>query len=64
MDWTGSGPYKKLGFDISSVKPLDINLLLGIMTKVKLNSMVWVREQTIPTEQQPLVGQVSTNFWG
>jgi hypothetical protein len=25
-------------------------------TKTKLNSMVWVRERTIPTERQPLVG--------
>jgi hypothetical protein len=26
------------------------------------NSMVWVREQTIPTERTPLVGEVSVNF--
>jgi hypothetical protein len=30
----------------------------------KLNSMVWVRERTIPTEQPPLVGEVIANFCG
>jgi hypothetical protein len=33
-------------------------------TKKKLNSMVWVRERTIPTEQPPLVGDVIANFCG
>jgi hypothetical protein len=28
----------------------------------KLNSMVWVHERTIPTEQPPLVGEVIANF--
>jgi hypothetical protein len=28
------------------------------------NSMVWVRERTIPTEQPPLVGEVTANFCG
>jgi hypothetical protein len=28
------------------------------------NSMVWVRERTIPTERQPLVGEVIANFCG
>jgi hypothetical protein len=28
----------------------------------KKNSMVWVRERTIPTERQPLVGEVTANF--
>jgi hypothetical protein len=28
----------------------------------KLNSMVWVRERTIPTELLPLVGEVIANF--
>jgi hypothetical protein len=27
------------------------------------NSVAWVREQTIPIERQPLVGEVSANFW-
>jgi hypothetical protein len=26
--------------------------------------MVWVRERTIPTERQPLVGEVNANFCG
>jgi hypothetical protein len=29
----------------------------------KLNSMVLVRERTIPTERLPAVGEVSANFW-
>jgi hypothetical protein len=34
-------------------------------TKTKnLNSMVWVRERTIPTERPPLVGEVTDNFCG
>jgi hypothetical protein len=28
----------------------------------KLNSMVWVRERTIPTERSPLVGEAIANF--
>jgi hypothetical protein len=32
--------------------------------KKKLNSMVWVRERTIPTERPPLVGEVIANFCG
>jgi hypothetical protein len=32
--------------------------------KKKLNSMVWVRERTIPTERQQLVGEVIANFCG
>jgi hypothetical protein len=30
----------------------------------KKNSMVWVRERTIPTERPPLVGEVIANLWG
>jgi hypothetical protein len=30
----------------------------------KLNSMVWVRERTIPTERPPLVDEVIANFCG
>jgi hypothetical protein len=32
------------------------------VTKPKLNSMVWVRERTIPTEQPSLIGEVTANF--
>jgi hypothetical protein len=31
-------------------------------TKKKKNSVVWVRERTIPTERPPLVGEVSVTF--
>jgi hypothetical protein len=31
---------------------------------VKKNSMIWVRERTIPTERPPLVGEVIANFCG
>jgi hypothetical protein len=34
------------------------------LLKLKLNSMAWVRERTIPTERPPLVSDVSANFWG
>jgi hypothetical protein len=35
-----------------------------VRDKTKLNSMVWVRERTIPTERPPLVGEVIANFCG
>jgi hypothetical protein len=31
-------------------------------TNKQTNSMVWVRERTIPTERPPLVGEVIANF--
>jgi hypothetical protein len=34
------------------------------VTGIQTNSMVWVRERTIPTERQPLVGEVIANFCG
>jgi hypothetical protein len=30
----------------------------------KLNSVAWVHKRTILTKRQPLVGEVSANFWG
>jgi hypothetical protein len=30
--------------------------------RTKTDSVVWVRERTIPTERSPLVGKVSANF--
>jgi hypothetical protein len=33
-----------------------------IASNYKLNSVVWVRERTIPTERPPLVNEVSANF--
>jgi hypothetical protein len=47
---------------IRSVKPLYV-LIFNDKTK-KLNSMVWVRERTIPTERPLLVGEVIANFCG
>jgi hypothetical protein len=32
--------------------------------QTKTNSMVWVRERTIPTERPPLVGEAIANFCG
>jgi hypothetical protein len=37
---------------------------INIFCKKQTNSMVWVRERTIPTERPPLVGEVSANFCG
>jgi hypothetical protein len=31
-------------------------------SKLKLNSVVWVHERTIPTEQPPIVGEVIANL--
>jgi hypothetical protein len=36
----------------------------NIIKLKKLNSMVWVRERTIPIEQPPFVGEVIANFCG
>jgi hypothetical protein len=33
-------------------------------TSAENNSMVWVRERTIPTERPSLVREVIANFWG
>jgi hypothetical protein len=34
------------------------------LKKKKLNSIVWVRERTIPTKRPPLVSEVIDNFCG
>jgi hypothetical protein len=36
----------------------------SVVDRYRKNSMVWVRERTIPTERPPLVGEVIANFWG
>jgi hypothetical protein len=52
------------------VFPIPIQALcffLGIPWEITLdvtNSVALVRERTIPTERPPLVGEVSTNFYG
>jgi hypothetical protein len=48
-------------------KPLErvpLKSCLSFRPKLKLNSMVLVRERTIPTEQPPLIGEVIANFLG
>jgi hypothetical protein len=42
------------------------NLISAFLNKTnkKTNSMVWVRERTIPTERPPLVGEVLANLCG
>jgi hypothetical protein len=42
---------------------LQFNKIL-LKTKTKLNSMVWVREGTIPTDRLPLVGEAIANLCG
>jgi hypothetical protein len=42
--------------------PLDKIQEVSVHRKKK-NSMVWVREQTIPTERPPLVGEAFANFF-
>jgi hypothetical protein len=39
-----------------------VHNLLNVL--VQKNSMVWVRERTVPTERLPLVGKVIANFCG
>jgi hypothetical protein len=42
----------------------DATSSLLLLLLLLLNSMALVREGTIPTERQPLVGEVSVNFCG
>jgi hypothetical protein len=49
-------PEKLLHKNVSSIALFAFSIL-------KLNSMVWVRERTIPTERPPLVGEVIANFF-
>jgi hypothetical protein len=41
---------------------LQISCIKMTIKLKKLNSMVWVRKRTIPTERPPLVGEVIANF--
>jgi hypothetical protein len=52
-----------LSCQVSLVTELD-SIVFHNSTKLKLNSMVGVRERTIPTERPPLVGEVIANFCG
>jgi hypothetical protein len=54
---------------VENIKYLGIvatnqNFIHEEINKTKTNSMALVRKRTIPTEQPPLVGEVSDNFCG
>jgi hypothetical protein len=51
-------------FPCSPLLPVSYKNWAYYVLKTKLNSMVWVRERTIPTERPPLVGEVIANFCG
>jgi hypothetical protein len=56
-------------FRISCRRPSWLKLSVLFLSlskekKKKKNSMVWVRERTIPTERPPLLGEVVANFCG
>jgi hypothetical protein len=40
----------------------SVNVLLTKHTQTKQNTVVWVRERTIPTEQPRLVGDLRANI--
>jgi hypothetical protein len=44
--------------------PDDVNLEVEECSNKQINSMVRVRERTMPTERPPLVGEVVANFCG
>jgi hypothetical protein len=44
--------------------PVRLGVEPPVRPMEKKNSMVWVREQTIPTERPPLVGELIANFCG
>jgi hypothetical protein len=52
------------GLDARLLTLLRRRTILAKSKKIKLNSMAWVRERTIPTERPPLVGEVSANSCG
>jgi len=55
---------QKFHYLIASLKNEAKDLISNLQIKLKLNSVALVREQTIPTEQPPPVGEVSANFCG
>jgi hypothetical protein len=63
--------YKPVGLGIAANRGSILTLLMRVhgprdaysqASKTKTNSVVLVREQTIPTERPPLVGEVSANL--
>jgi hypothetical protein len=61
---------RQIGFECNETHHLlvfadEVNILGYIIIIIKkLNSMVWVRERTIPTERPPLVGEVIAKLCG
>jgi hypothetical protein len=54
--------WKEKHVPVSTWSSLKLASLLRIVHSAKLNSMVWARERTIPTERPPLVGEATANF--
>jgi hypothetical protein len=50
--------------DVIFLYVVEYCLQFTLDVRLKLNSMVWVRGRTIPTERPPLVGEVIDNFCG
>jgi hypothetical protein len=53
-----STAYHLVGSDLTQFGTSDIRIV------TELNSVAWVREQTIPTERPPLVDEANGNFCG
>jgi hypothetical protein len=51
------------GEHVTSIVYVSVTVSL-VLRRRKKNSMVLVRERTIPTERPPLVGEVIANFCG
>jgi hypothetical protein len=67
--WTTKTPFKlntELSFSSPTIKAMHCRSRTNSVQphKKKLNSMVWVRERTIPIERPPLVGEVTANSCG
>jgi hypothetical protein len=50
-------------YSVSSTKQRLATSVVFVLIK-KLNSVALIRERTIPTERQPLIGEVSANVCG
>jgi hypothetical protein len=59
-------PLQNLAWSTNSAQrtPGSSQQFKGNAEIVPLNSMVWIRERTIPTERPPLVSEVIANFCG
>jgi hypothetical protein len=52
----------KLWREYSCISASYVVIVIPVRPKLKLNSVAWVRERTIPTERLPLVGEFSAIF--